>query len=78
MYLVIAKGNISLLENKYECPESHKYAYNNGEWCCNINEDCRGNDLKIDSQCCQYSAYIECPTKESGKKCKSYTNGMYN
>lgn len=44
-----------------KCPKTHKYVYNKGKWCCNTNKDCNDNQLKMSSDCCQYSAYKECP-----------------
>ena len=69
---------ISQLKNTGECPKTHKFAYHNGDWCCQTNKDCYDKELKMDSQCCQYSAYKECPTRKSGKKCKNNPSGKKN
>ena len=56
-----------------QCPKTHKYAYNNGKWCCNTNKDCKDKPLKRSSKCCQYWAYKECPSKN--KKCENHASG---
>ena len=82
LLLKVKKQNICKFEFHYiynvdECPKTHKYVYSNGEWCCQTNKDCNDNDLKMDSQCCQYSAYKECPTRKNGQKCSNHPSGKY-
>lgn len=54
------------------CPKTHKFAYTNGDWCCQTNKDEDGKPLKLSSTSCQYLAFKECPGKKSGKKCKNH------
>ena len=49
---------------KGKCPKTHKYAYNNGRFCCLTNKDCKDNPLTMLSECCQYHAFKECPSKK--------------
>ena len=46
-----------------ECPKTHKYAYKKGKECCNTTKDCNDKPLKMNSDCCQYDDYKECPSK---------------
>ena len=46
-----------------QCPKTHKYAYKKGKECCNTTKDCNDKPLKMNSKCCQYDAYEECPSK---------------
>ena len=62
------QSNYSILG---ECPKTHKYAYNKGKWCCNTNKDCDDKPLKMTSDCCQYYAYKQCPSK----KCENHRSG---
>ena len=73
----ICKFEFHYIYNVDECPKTHKYAYSNGQWCCQTSKDCNGNDLKMDSQCCQYSAYKECPTRKTRQKCSNHPSGKY-
>ena len=50
------------------CPETHRYAYKNGDYCCqedreaDTNEDgCNDQTLKLNSKCCKRDQYTECP-----------------
>jgi len=65
-------GNDNDVTGKITCPKTHKYAYKNGEWCCQTDKDCNNKQLKPTSTCCQYSAYKECRGRKSGKKCKNH------
>ena len=58
---------------KVTCPKSHKYAYENGDWCCQTNEDCWDKKLTLSSYCCKNRAYTEC----QGKKCTNHPSGNY-
>ena len=57
------------------CPKTHRYAYNNGQWCCKTNNDCDHNLLTFSSTCCADFAYKECPTRRDGIKCKNHKTG---
>ena len=44
------------------CPTSHRYAYNNGKYCCKDNKDGSGNDLRHDSTTCNHGRLTTCAT----------------
>ena len=52
------------------CPETHPYAYFDGQFCCKTSKSCaeeNGTQLSTDSSCCESNAFVECP----GNKCSS-------
>ena len=57
--------------NEDVCPKTHKYAYDDGKWCCQTSKDCNNENLMLSSECCQYYAYKQCPAKT----CKNNPKG---
>ena len=63
------------------CPETHKYAFDNGNWCCKWNkEDKRGERyISLTSRSCQNidfnTDFKKCPELKSGKKCRNHPSG---
>ena len=64
-----------------ECPQDHPFAYYNGEYCCQYEEEkvyapqgeqCNGKDFNRTSLCCKDDAYVNCP---GGEDCYSYVEG---
>ena len=64
------------------CPSSHKYAYLDGKYCCQTNQEkidssggdgelCDGSEISIDSTCCEDNEYAKC----SFESCTNYEVG---
>ena len=66
-----------VLDELYSCPKTHKYAYNDGKWCCRTNKDCNFNELTYSGICCEHFAFKECPGRKSGRMCKNHKKGKY-
>ena len=65
----------------YECPASHPYAYQKGDYCCKTSleknapthmckgkicgETCDGSNISFESNCCENDAHVTCSTKGS-------------
>ena len=61
------------------CPESHKYAYDYGAYCCMHMFDGANNYIKLGSESCQNIDWNkdskECPGRKSGKRCVNHPSG---
>lgn len=64
----------SLSYETYPCPESHPFAYYNGQYCCQVGFEkasftsrsgsgCNGSSITRESLCCQDDRHTECPHK---------------
>ena len=58
------------------CPDTHKYAYANGDWCCKWNKDGNKRYISLASGSCQNidfnTDFWECP---EGKSCRNHPSG---
>ena len=53
------------------CPESHPFAYRNGDFCCLTNKDLKDNPIALNSRHCANQKYVKCPNLPDAK-CKNY------
>ena len=58
------------------CPDTHKYAYANGDWCCKWNKDGNKRYISLASGSCQNidfnTDFWECPERKS---CRNHPSG---
>ena len=67
------------------CPSSHKYAYQDGKYCCRTNKEkissegdsCDGSEIGIDSSCCANDEYQQCENERCINH-KDASNGQGN
>ena len=63
---------LALDKSLEKCPDSHPYAYYNGQYCCASDTEktfepqgtkCDGSKIQFDSLCCLDDQKIECPSE---------------
>ena len=67
--LIITSNNFNTYFQVGSCPSTHKYAYLNGDYCCQTNREkvggtptdlCDGSLISIGSECCENNAHTRC------------------